>query len=92
MSVEHAAGGHPTQSEPEIIHPAVARLEAGTEVVRRVFDDRPVLVASALLDGVTEERVTTAPNNPDWRPAPTLAASPATTLAQSRKAVFERWM
>jgi hypothetical protein len=34
-----------------VIHPAVVTLQQGTEKLRRIAAERPVLVAQALLDG-----------------------------------------
>jgi hypothetical protein len=48
------------QHDPIAAHPSVTRLAQGTEVLRRVIADRPVLVADALLDGVPPEQVASA--------------------------------
>jgi hypothetical protein len=35
------------------IHPAIARLSEGAELLKQIMADRPALVAAALLDGTT---------------------------------------
>lgn len=44
-------------SLPEGVHPAVARLGDGAETLSRIVADRPVLVATALLEGVPPTEV-----------------------------------